>query len=839
MAEGDSQAESSPAVIDEVDRPIVALKLKMANHQRMVGVAARVPRQRKSLEDKVRWNLFVYEFLDNDQFSSLDTLMLQLAPGECLLALDADAAKGKPRGDVAKILGVMERRDVTVHDFKAGHFKTDDVVGKIQALLGDASFAQHSLPIEQPIGTACLAALVDRFQRRGEDGENEEGEGTYSLAQGTLQKHLRLDSAAAAAVMLLPDPTAPHEFGSLFNVLNRCRTKVGSRLLERWLRQPLTDKDEIERRHDVVGFFKEEAGLRGSMRDGPLKSCPDLDSLKTKMQRRRAGLMEVFKLYLFSRSVISFVETLEAYFEGDDKTVDEAVETLIKEKFVSGFKKLTEGFSLFQQLVEHVLDMDVLPDLVINPSYSPQLEELRAEMDEIKEQVDELHQEARDGWCDFGEKDKCLLEDDKVRGFCFRLTKANLEQASNPNATATGLISRKKSVETLQVLKNGVHFTTPELRGLGRRYKELRREYEEMQSGLVEKAVETAATYIPLVESASALVSELDVLVSFGDVAAMAPIELVRPTMKGKGEGVLHMKACRHPCLEWQDDMQFIPNDYKMSSDGASFVVVTGPNMGGKSTYIRALGAVVVMAQVGSFVPCESAEMSVRDAVFARVGAGDSQQRGISTFMAEMLEASAIISAATRDSLIIIDELGRGTSTFDGFGLAWAISEHIVKEVQAPCLFATHFHEMTTMADKDKRVKNLHVTAEAKEDKMTMLYEVREGACLESFGIHVAAMAGFPRAVIREAKRKAATLENFEEAMERIGDAGLSKKRKASDDAGKVEGSAGRGGSSDKPKSTKLHRLVEMFKGLPVDEMTPREALMATRQLVDKLYVGV
>ncbi|CAM9884620.1 unnamed protein product, partial [Laminaria digitata] len=303
---------------------------------------------------------------------------------------------------------------------------------------------------------------------------------------------------------------------------------------------------------------------------------------------------------------------------------------------------------------------------------------------------------------------KCLLDEDKQRGFFFRLIKANLEQASSE------LKSRKKRVETLAVLKNGVHFTTPELKELGVRYREARMEYEEKQAGLVEKAVETAATYLPLVESASTLVSELDVLVSFAHVAALAPVSLVRPTVKDRGTGVLKVRGCRHPCLEWQDEMEFIPNDYEMSNDGASFVVVTGPNMGGKSTYIRALGAVAVMAQVGSFVPCESAEMSVRDAVFARVGAGDAQQKGVSTFMAEMLEASAIISAATKDSLIIIDELGRGTSTFDGFGLAWAISEYIVKTVQAPCLFATHFHEMTTMADQDKRVKNMHVTAEAK-----------------------------------------------------------------------------------------------------------------------------
>ncbi|CAM9807985.1 unnamed protein product, partial [Laminaria digitata] len=253
---------------------------------------------------------------------------------------------------MAKVLAIMERLDVAVTDVKAAQFKTDEIGGKMQALLGDASFAQHSLATDQPLGAACLAALIDRSKGKGSGGgggdddddmddEQEGSETAYTFTQGTLEKHLRLDSAAASAVMLLPDPSNPHQYGSLYNVLNRCKTKMGSRLLGRWLRQPLTDKAEIERRHDMVGFFKEEAGLRGSLQDGPLKACPDLDALKTKMQRKKAGLMEVFKLYVFSRSVNSFVETLEGHNDGEEEG-GESVEALIKDKFVAGFKKLSE-----------------------------------------------------------------------------------------------------------------------------------------------------------------------------------------------------------------------------------------------------------------------------------------------------------------------------------------------------------------------------------------------------------------------------------------------------------------------------------------------------------------
>ena len=406
--------------------------------------------------------------------------------------------------------------------------------------------------------------------------------------------------------------------------------------------------------------------------------------------------------------------------------------------------------------MEYSLDLDALPDMRIQSKHAPELADIAQRLSEVEEELREMHEDVQSEWnsCSKNTKDsKIRFEKHKEHGHIMRLPNANEEQALRKEIPQVVIVS---------ILKNGVYFTTQEMQEKAEELAACEEEYVEAQQAVADKVIQTAATFVPVVESTARVVAELDVFLSFAHVAAHNPGgEYVRPKLHGGAAERIKLIGARHPCVEMQDGISFIGNDYEFERESSRFQIVTGPNMGGKSTFIRGLGSIAVMAQAGCFVPATEAELPIFDTVLARVGAGDAQQRGLSTFMAEMIEASAIVRTATDRSLVIIDELGRGTSTFDGFGLAWAISQYLLEEKRCWTLFATHFHELTSMANGERAVVNKHVSAhvETGTNAVTFLFEVLPGPCLDSYGIHVAQMAHFPKSVIKAARVKASELE--------------------------------------------------------------------------------
>ena len=497
----------------------------------------------------------------------------------------------------------------------------------------------------------------------------------------------------------------------------------------------------------------------------------------------------------------------------DPASDDEAA--LVKRKFAAPLRRVHGDFEQYLRLVESAVDLDAARRLeyIVLPSVEASLGSLAEQKEDCRARIDELYEETRRA---LRLDEKTLkLEGDKAGRLAYRVTRQVEKQIRD--------LSAYRKMASLGTKKDGVIFRDKALERVAEEYYTLCADYAEAQKAIVEKVVRIAATFTPVISDAQELIAELDVLLCFAAVALGAPEPYVRPKLVAPEDGAQRIvfEGLRHPCVERMEGVSFIKNGVSLVGGESTLQVVTGPNMGGKSTYIRSVGVAVLLAQIGSFVPADAAEISVCDSILARVGAGDVQARGISTFMAEMLESATILKCATPQSLVIIDELGRGTSTYDGFGLAWAISEHLAKNVGCATLFATHFQELTALANEQPAVTNRHVSAHLDGSGITMLYQVEDGPSDRSFGVAVAEAADFPPAVVGAAKRRLAELEEIQEDD----DAGTPAAAKKARGGGEAEARATEEGMA------RVRSLLETFGGAPLDGMSDADAAAKVAEL--------
>ena len=497
----------------------------------------------------------------------------------------------------------------------------------------------------------------------------------------------------------------------------------------------------------------------------------------------------------------------------DPASDDEAA--LVKRKFAAPLRRVHGDFEQYLRLVESAVDLDAARRLeyIVLPSVEASLGSLAEQKEDCRARIDELYEETRRA---LRLDEKTLkLEGDKAGRLAYRVTRQVEKQIRD--------LSAYRKMASLGTKKDGVIFRDKALERVAEEYYTLCADYAEAQKAIVEKVVRIAATFTPVISDAQELIAELDVLLCFAAVALSAPEPYVRPKLVAPEDGAQRIvfEGLRHPCVERMEGVSFIKNGVSLVGGESTLQVVTGPNMGGKSTYIRSVGVAVLLAQIGSFVPADAAEISVCDSILARVGAGDVQARGISTFMAEMLESATILKCATPQSLVIIDELGRGTSTYDGFGLAWAISEHLAKNVGCATLFATHFQELTALANEQPAVTNRHVSAHLDGSGITMLYQVEDGPSDRSFGVAVAEAADFPPAVVGAAKRRLAELEEIQEDD----DAGTPAAAKKARGGGEAEARATEEGMA------RVRSLLETFGGAPLDGMSDADAAAKVAEL--------
>nr|CAD7426843.1 unnamed protein product [Timema monikensis] len=707
---------------------VIAVKIGRDTKNKVVGVG---------FVDVSERRLCVCEFSDDDHFSNLETLVVQVGPKECLLP----GTNGSQ--EFVTIKKVVERSGVLVTPRKKTEFSTDGLAQDLNRLIAFKKGQQENamaMPETNLTTAVCALNAIIKFLELTTDSSNFN---QFSLSTMNWSQYVHLDSAAVKALSLIPPPgvTTTQAHHSVIGLMDRCKTPQGHRLLAQWMKQPLRDLNTIVERQEIVRALMDDLEARQALTQEHLRRIPDIQALARRLLKKKVTMQDLYRIYQVVKKLPQLVKCLD--------TPDQSA-TLIN-VLVEPLKELLTDMLKFQEMIESTIDMDLVDrgEFLVKPDFDEDLQEMRNSMNSIEDQIKKLlSRVASDLNLEAGKTLK--LESNNQLGYFFRVT---LKEEK--------VLRDNKKYQTLDTNKSGVRFRNSALADLNSDYQHHKEQYSEQQKAIVAEIIGIAAGYVSTLHYLNDVLARLDVLTSFAEVAATAPKPYVRPIIKSDGLRVMRLKGVRHACLEVQDGVSFIANDAEFIEDEQTFHIITGPNMGGKSTYIRSVGIVVLLAQVGSFVPCDEAEMTLVDAILARVGADDCQVKGMSTFMMEMVETSAILRKATCHSLVIIDELGRGTSTFEGCGLAWAIAEYLAKEVKAFCLFATHFHELATLADEVPSVVNKHVSALIVNNTLTLLYRVRPGMCDQSYGIYVAKMAKFPASVIQMAHEKQSELEHY------------------------------------------------------------------------------
>ncbi len=508
--------------------------------------------------------------------------------------------------------------------------------------------------------------------------------------------------------------------GSLLHELDRTMTPMGARLLRTWLIRPLLSLERIRDRLDAVEDFAFRTTERGKFRDA-LRTMHDIERLVARTALGTAGPRDLVAL----RTSLAAVPRLRQLLSG------------FQAPFVSSLASELDDVVEVREAIEQTL-VDEPPALAREGGYvragvDPELDDLRRISSSGKQVIAELEEQerARTGI------NSLKVRYNRVFGYYIEVSKSNLH-AVPPD------YHRK------QTIAGGERFVTPALKAheervLGADERILEREIE-----MFEALRATVAAEAPRLQDTARAAATLDVLAALAEAAALH--NYVKPNVHDGDE--LTILDGRHPVVERYSPDPFVPNDTQLDGRDRQLVILTGPNMGGKSTYLRQVALIGIMAQAGSFVPARDAKLSVLDRVFARVGASDNIARGQSTFMVEMQETANILHSATSRSLVILDEIGRGTSTFDGLSIAWAVAEHLATNAKArpKALFATHYHELTELADTLPGVVNAHVAAREWHDDIVFLRKVVAGRSDRSYGIQVARLAGLPPSVIGRAR---------------------------------------------------------------------------------------
>lgn len=514
---------------------------------------------------------------------------------------------------------------------------------------------------------------------------------------------------------------------SLIWLLDKTKTAMGSRLLKSYIENPSVSKQEIEKRYDLIETLLEEFILTSDLR-GYLDEVYDLQRLSGRVAFGNTNAKDMLQL------------------KSSIKVLPQIREILFKINFCDDFQTLSDLYELLDKAIYENPPISIKEGYLIKEGYNQELDELKSLRKGGKDFIAKFEAEERERT---GIK-TLKVGYNKVFGYYIEVSKGSM-----------GLIKDEFGYERKQTLANNERYISPILKEKEALILNAEERIIELEYQLFCQIREQVKTYIPKLQQISKIISEIDCLQSFAKVSEEN--NYVRPILNENKN--LKIIDNRHPVVEKVISSSFIPNDIIMD-ENTNILLITGPNMAGKSTYMRQLAITVIMAQIGCFVPASEAILPIFDAIYTRIGASDDLVSGESTFMVEMLEANRAISNATSNSLILFDELGRGTATFDGMALAQAIIEYIHEQIKCKTLFSTHYHELTDLETKLKNLKNIHVSAHEEDGNITFLHKIEDGSIDKSYGIHVAKLAKLPDELIKRADEILKIYENKEQKKE-------------------------------------------------------------------------
>lgn len=563
-------------------------------------------------------------------------------------------------------------------------------------------------------------------------------------------------------------------------VMDRTATPMGSRLLRRWINRPLANHTALRQRHQAIAVLLD--GHRYEELQGILRAIGDVERILARIAIRNARPRDFSQLRDTLERLPELRSTLTGIFAGQDCTLLEALDARIGD--------YPEQHALLSAAIIDVPPMLIRDGGVIAPGFDTKLDELRAIKDNAGQFLLDLETRERERTGIATLK----VAYNRVHGYYIEISKA--QSANAPD----DYIRR-------QTLKGAERYITPELKSFEDKALSSKERALTREKILYEKLFDQLADVLPAMQDSATALAELDALTNLAERAET--LDLCQPELVDK-PGLL-IEGGRHPVVEQVLEDPFIPNDVHFDEQ-RRMLVITGPNMGGKSTYMRQTALITLLAHVGSFVPARRAVIGPFDRIFTRIGASDDLAGGRSTFMVEMTETANILHNATNHSLVLMDEVGRGTSTFDGLSLAWACAEELATTVQAFTLFATHYFELTTLPETLSPVANVHLDAVEHGDGIVFMHAVREGPANQSYGLQVAALAGVPKTVIKRAQQRLLQLEN--------------------QNANTSAGEAVEQFSLFAPPAEN-HPALDALKDINPDELTPREALEALYRLCD------